>query len=374
MQFQSIIHDARITFQAGCFDKISDLIDGRPYCVVSYGEPHFATLIDRLAVKAGSALIIIDDVAPNPDFVTLSKQASRFLQLQRQPEVFVAIGGGSVIDTAKVLASAGGNFELVRSYLTCKSGEERLTNTPIIAVPTTAGTGSEVTCWATVWDNQLKKKYSLNRQALYPEHAVVDPELMLEKPLALTISTGLDALSHALESIWNVNATKVSAEFAIAAAVEILDVLPKLANNLGSLDLRKRMAGAALTSGLAFSRTKTAIAHSISYPISLHHNVVHGIACSFTLPIVLHCISEDEGLCGSSLRQIFGDEFGAASHQLTNFLTTLGVSVNPVDYGITVDEWHSMVNSAFDGERGLNFIGTREKFLQSGKLLGIDNY
>ena len=372
MQYKSVDNATQITFEAGCFDKIPDLISGRPYCVVSYGEPHFAALIDRLAAKAGAALVVIDDVAPNPDFVLLGKQASRLLSLQRQPEVFVAIGGGSVIDTAKVLASAGGNFELVRSYLVTKTGEEGLANTPIIAVPTTAGTGSEVTCWATVWDNLSKKKYSLNRPTLYPEHAVIDPELMLAKPLALTISTGLDALSHALESIWNINATKVSADFAIKASIEILDVLPKLANDLGSLELRTRMAGAALTSGLAFSRTKTAIAHSISYPISLNHNVVHGIACSFTLPIVLRSISDDEGLCGTSLKQIFGDDLKAASHNLTKLLTTLGVSVKPVDYGIKMNEWHSIVKDAFDGERGLNFIGTQENFLQSAKLLDVD--
>ena len=372
MQFHNADNETRIIFEAGSFDDIPDLINGRSYCVVSYGEPYFAALINRLAVKAGVALFVIDDVAPNPDFVLLGKQASRLLSLQRQPEVFVAIGGGSVIDTAKVLASAGGNFELVRSYLVTKTGEDGLANTPIIAVPTTAGTGSEVTCWATVWDNVSKKKYSLNRHALYPEHAVIDPELMLAKPLALTISTGLDALSHALESIWNINATKVSVDFAIDAATEILDVLPKLANDLGSLELRTRMAGATLTSGLAFSRTKTAIAHSISYPISLNHNVVHGIACSFTLPIVLHSISDDEGLCGTSLRQIFGDDLKAASHHLTRFLTNLGISVKLADYGIDMDEWHSIVADAFDGERGLNFIGTQEKFLQSAKLLDID--
>ena len=371
MQFESVDNATCITFKAGCFDEIPDFIDGRPYCAVSYGEPHFAALINRLAAIAGAPVMIIDDVAPNPDFKLLAKQASRFLSLPRKPEVFVAIGGGSVIDTTKVLASAGGNFELVRSYLVSGTGEESLTATPIIAVPTTAGTGSEVTCWATVWDNHSKKKYSLNRPVLYPEHAVVDPELMLAKPLALTISTGLDALSHALESIWNINATETSADFAITAAIEILEVLPKLANDLGSFELRKRMAGAALTSGLAFSRTKTAIAHSISYPISLNHDVIHGVACSFTLPIVLHSCSDDDGLCGASLKQIFGKDLEAASYHLINFLTTLGISVKPVEYGITKDEWHSLVDGAFDGERGLNFIGTREKFQQSAISLGI---
>ena len=138
------------------------------------------------------------------------------------PKVIVALGGGSVIDTAKVLAAARGGFAPVLRYLQTGAGAEALSATPIIAVPTTAGTGSEVTCWATVWDTQSGKKYSLSRPNLYPKHAVVDPALMVGKPRQLTISTGLDALSHALESLWNVNVNPISAQHAVVAAREIL--------------------------------------------------------------------------------------------------------------------------------------------------------
>ena len=361
----------QITFEVGGFERIPDLIGGRNYCVVTYGEPYFLSLIDRLAEKSGPPLIVINDVAPNPDFILLDKQASRFRALRAQPDVFVALGGGSVIDTAKVLASAKGDFARVQRFLVPKTGEEELSATPIIAVPTTAGTGSEVTCWATVWDNRSKKKYSLNRPALYPEHAVVDAGLMLGKSRELTISTGLDALSHALESIWNVNASAASAKYAVAAATEILQALPALVEDLGSIDLRARMAGASLMSGMAFSQTKTAIAHSISYPISLHHNVVHGIACSFTLPIVLKSMANADGLCGTSLRQIFGDDLATAPYQMIAFLAKLGVSFRPEDHGVGNAEWAVFVNDAFDGERGLNFIGTKENFYKAGQQLGV---
>ena len=120
--------------------------------------------------------------------------------------MIVALGGGSAIDAAKALASSPRNFQPVRRFLVEKKGAEALSAVPIIAVPTTAGTGSEVTCWATVWDTEASKKYSLSRRELYPEMALVDPLLTLEMPLDLTVSTGLDALSHALESIWNRNA------------------------------------------------------------------------------------------------------------------------------------------------------------------------
>lgn len=358
-------------FGEDSFDALPALIGGRSYCVVTYGEAYFLSLVERLAKSSTPPLAVISDVAPNPDFALLRQQSVRFAELPSHPEVFVAIGGGSVIDTAKVLATAGGDFARVKQFLEAKCGEEQLANTPIIAVPTTAGTGSEVTCWGTVWDSGAQRKYSLARPALYPEHAVVDPLLMLGKSHQLTVSTGLDALSHALESLWNVSANPISATFAVSAAREILEVLPPLVEDLTSRALRARMARAALMSGLAFSNTKTAIAHSISYPITLRHNVAHGIACSFSLPIVLRSLAGSDGLCAESLQSIFGYDLNAGSERLTEFLNRLGVSMNPQDHGVDRDEWESLVEAAFDGERGLNFIGTKEKLHQAARSLGI---
>ena len=103
------------------------------------------------------------------------------------------------------------------------------------------------------------------RETLYPEIAVIDPMLMLAKPYGLTLATGLDALSHSIESIWNINANPVSARHAVTAARAILADLPNLLRDLGNLELRNQIAEASLNAGLAFSNTKTAIAHNLSY-------------------------------------------------------------------------------------------------------------
>ena len=174
-------------------------------------------------------------------------------------------GGGSVIDSAKVFAAAAGDFSKVLHYLETGAGGSALSAIPIIAVPTTAGTGSEVTSWATVWDEERGRKFSLVRETLYPEIAVIDPMLMLAKPYGLTLATGLDALSHSIESIWNINANPVSARHAVTAARAILADLPNLLRDLGNLELRNQIAEASLNAGLAFSNTKTAIAHNLSY-------------------------------------------------------------------------------------------------------------
>jgi phosphonate metabolism-associated iron-containing alcohol dehydrogenase len=361
-----------ITFGADAFAELPQLVAGQPYALVTYPDAPFAALAERLRHAAGEPVVTISDVAPNPDTRLLAEQSARFGAVD-EPKVIVALGGGSVIDTAKVLAAAGRGFAAVLRYLTAGTGAETLSATPIIAVPTTAGTGSEVTSWATVWDTQSGRKYSLSRPNLYPGHALVDPKLMIGKPRQLTISTGLDALSHALESLWNVNANPVSAHHAVVAAREILAVLPQLVNDLPNLELRSRMAAAALSAGLAFSNTRTAIAHSISYPVTLHHDVVHGIACSFTLPMVLRSVAGAGGLTGESLRQIFGENLQAGADRLERFLNDLGVSTDFKSYGIGPDRWEALLLDAFDGERGQNFTGTRQAMLQAAGLKEREN-
>ena len=357
----------QIEFGVDSFAKLPELIGKRRYALVTYGEPVFDELATQLAKGAGAPVITIRDVAPNPDYRLLGEQTARFAALKAQPEVIIALGGGSVIDSAKVFAAAGGDFARVRTYLETQKGADQLSATPIIAVPTTAGTGSEMTCWGTVWDEVNGKKYSLARPNLYPTHAVIDPRLMLGKPRLLTISTGLDALSHALESLWNVNNNPVSANHAVMAARNVLDVLPKLARDLGNLELRSQMAMAAMFAGLAFSNTKTAVSHSLSYPITLKHGVQHGIACSFSLPMVLRSVEGVGGLCEDSLKQIFGDDLGKGADRLEQMMSSLGVSCNPAAYRIERAEWHHLVEDSLEGERGRNFLGAKDRLLAAAQ-------
>jgi phosphonate metabolism-associated iron-containing alcohol dehydrogenase len=358
------VNPVQIEFGVGSFEKLGQLIGKRRYAVVTYGEAYFDSLVDRLRKAAGEPLLTIRDVAPNPDYRLLDEQAARFAKLQMEPQVIVALGGGSVIDSAKVFAAANGDFAKVRTFLESQRGMERLSAIPIIAVPTTSGTGSEVTCWGTVWDEASGKKYSLAQPNLYPTHAVVDPALMVGKPKLLTISTGLDALSHSLESLWNVNGNPVSANHAVYAARNILETLPALANDLGNVELRTRMAMAALFAGLAFSNTKTAVAHSLSYPITLRYGVQHGIACSFSLPMILRSVRGSGGLGEQSLKQIFGPDLARGADDLEDILADLGISCNPAAYKIERNEWRDLIEDSLQGERGRNFLGSREKLLE----------
>jgi alcohol dehydrogenase len=354
-----------ISFGAGSFARLPALIAGRPYALVTYGEPVFAALAERLAGLAGAPAVTLDRVAPNPDFAELPGCCQRLGEAGETPRVIVALGGGSVIDTAKALAAAGDDFGRVQRTLETGTSAEDLVALPIIAVPTTAGTGSEVTCWATLWHAAADKKYSLLHPNLYPEHAVMDPELLLGLPRDLTISTALDALSHALESLWNVNANPVSRSLAVAAAREMLAALPPLVADLTDLDLRSRVACAALLAGLAFSNTKTALAHALSYPVTLRYGVPHGIACSFSLPMVMRGAIGAKRACDQALQDIFGSDLEAGAGRLAVFLTELGVSPDPGDHGIGEEAWRNIVQGAFAGARGKNYIGTPASLCRS---------
>ena len=353
-----------IAFGEGALGTLKDKIAGRRYCLLTYSDnPYFDELADRVSREAGTPAITVRDVEPNPSFNGLRRNCDAFGKAASAPEVIVALGGGSVIDTAKVLAASGADFSRVQAFLEGRAGPETLLRLPIIAIPTTAGTGSEVTSWATVWDTDAKKKYSLARPELYPEHAILDPSLTLRVPRALTMSTALDSLSHSLESIWNVNANPVSANHAVSAATEILEALPALLDRLDDLPLRTRIARASLMAGLAFSNTKTALAHSLSYYLTLHHGTVHGIACSFSLPAVMRSVIGHDPACDAALKRIFGADLHAGADTLEAFLKGLGLSTRATDYGVTSADWRAAIDDALLGERGRNFIGSREAVL-----------
>ena len=149
----------------------------------------------------------------------------------------------------------------------------------------------------------------------------------------------------------------VSAGFAVEAAREIMETLPRLLDNLGDVELRTRQARASLLAGFAFSQTKTALAHNISYDITLKSGLIHGIACSFSLPIVMGWAVGNSVECDATLRRIFGPDLNDGVRKLKAFLEGIGVKADPAAYGVSPAEWSHLVEKALQGERGKNFIG-----------------
>jgi len=250
-----------ISFGSGCVETLPRVLGGRTATLVTFPEAADLGLTARLERILGASLTtIIDRTQSNPDIDGLADLYRDFWSRPAQGDVLIAVGGGSVLDTAKSLMvrTGDGSFEALVDLLSTGKSFVPHRVKPLIAVPTTAGTGSEVTPWATIWHRAAGKKYSLHLAQTWPEAALVDPALTLSLPAGATLAAGLDALSHALESIWNVNANSVSDTHAVAAARMVLETLPDLMRDLGSAHLRGRMSLAALQAGLAFSNQDSA--------------------------------------------------------------------------------------------------------------------
>ncbi len=220
-----------------------------------------------------------DMIESNPDAADINRMLSGF---DEGLDWLIGIGGGSVLDAAKAVAFLLHQRSDIWSALKGDMADLKR-NIPYIAVPTTSGTGSEVTPWATVWDNTGGKKYSLSHRLMFPMHAIVDPVLTLTCPARITAETGFDALSHAFEAFWSRHANPVSDALAINAIAAVFRYLPDVMKDLGNLDSRTKLSLASLNAGLAFSNTKTTAVHALSYPMTLEFGLSHGLACSLLL-------------------------------------------------------------------------------------------
>jgi alcohol dehydrogenase len=196
-------------------------------------------------------------IRPNPTKENVADCAA-FLR-DAQAEVVVALGGGSVLDCAKAAANG----------------------LPLLALPTTAGTGSEVTCISVVSDDAAGSKAPLSSPGFYPQIALVDPELTYTCPRKVTAESGMDALSHAIEALWSVHRSPASDALALAAAHKILGALEAACEN--NTAARMAMSEGSLLAGLAFSQAKTAGSHACSFPLTVRYGLSHGAACAFTL-------------------------------------------------------------------------------------------
>ena len=277
---------------AGCVGQLPDVLAGmgltqKKVLLLVWGEtvlehPAFAALL-----KNGSGFEIHPLVfqASNPTVGQLYEtyQATKSFQ----PEAVVAVGGGSIMDVGKSLCCLYGkdieSVDALRKLIDDKSYGRP--SARWIGIPTTAGTGSETTCWATIWDPERDAKRSVECQENYAWAALVDPGLAAGMPLKLAVSSALDAVAHAVESYWAKGSNCVSRALALEAIRTVMGSMEDLlAGENGAHDA---MARGSMLAGLAFSNTKTTACHSISYPLTMHYGIPHGVAVSMLLSPVL---------------------------------------------------------------------------------------
>jgi len=200
-------------------------------------------------------------------------------------DLIIGLGGGSVLDAAKGISLVAVNNEDVWNYV--EGGEPAKEGLPLIAVPTTAGTGSEVTPYAVVSDKSIKRKDGFGSIYNFPKVSILDPSLTLSLSHLYTISTGLDALAHALEAYTSSLANKMSDVFAREAIKIIGSNLRKVSENGSDLDARSNMLYGNMLAGIALANADLTIAHVIGEAIGANYDTDHGLTVGLVLPAVM---------------------------------------------------------------------------------------
>ncbi|MFI3205656.1 MAG: bifunctional acetaldehyde-CoA/alcohol dehydrogenase [Clostridia bacterium] len=335
--------------------------------------------LDEMEIK----YTVFSDVAPDPTLACAREGAKAMAEFQ--PDCIIALGGGSAMDAGKIMwvlyehpdadfLNMAMTFMDIRKriYTFPKMGEKAL----FIAIPTSSGTGSEVTPFAVITDETTGTKYPLADYELMPHMAIVDTDNMMSQPKGLTSASGIDALTHALEAYVSVLASEFSDGPALKAAKNVFKFLPTAYADGTNVEAREKMAEASTLAGMAFANAFLGLNHSMAHKLGAYHHLPHGIANAILLPYVMrynavdvppkmgsfsqyqypHCferyveIAQFIGIKGRSDKEIF-ENFFKAYDELRD---SIGVKKSIKDYGVseeafmaTLDE---MVENAFDDQ------------------------
>lgn len=280
---------SKVEFGIGVAGHVAELVK-------SYGEKHVllvvdpgllsTDVVDRVTVpleKGGVTYTVFSEIEPEPD----AKGVDAGLEMARSEGcgAVVGVGGGSTLDTAKAIAVMLRNKGHIRDY----AGENLIPRpgVPMMALPTTAGTGSEVTIWAVIAEKDKQTKYGVGSLYMTASIALCDPELTLTLPPHITATSGIDALSHALESYVNKATQPISEALSIQAMELVARSLRTAVVSGENIQARSDMLLASLMAGLAFNSTRLGIAHALAMPLGANFKIPHSVIITILLPEVM---------------------------------------------------------------------------------------
>lgn len=266
----------RVVFGAGALARLAEYcapFGTRPFIVTGRHSARAGGLVDRL-LDAYPHAVVFDGVDENPGTRVCGEAAA----LCRAGECgfVIGLGGGSAMDAAKVIAVLAVNDQPCASLF--GNDQYKLPPLPIVAVPTTAGTGSEVTPYSVLVDEAANAKRTVRGAALFPVLALLDPELTVSMPRGVTIATGLDALSQAMEGVVSRQSCEMGDPFALETVRLVRRWLPAAADHPGDIAARGALLHAAMLSGMIIAQTGTTVVHGMGYYFTLRHGIAHGLA------------------------------------------------------------------------------------------------
>ncbi|MCR5718696.1 MAG: bifunctional acetaldehyde-CoA/alcohol dehydrogenase [Oscillospiraceae bacterium] len=298
----------KVYFKKGCLpvalDELHTVLGKKRVFLVTdsflYKNGFTKVITDKLT-EMGIAYTVFSDVEPDPTLLSAQKGAEQMRTFE--PDCIIALGGGSAMDAGKIMwvlyehpeadfLDMAMRFIDIRKrvYTFPKMGEKAY----FIAIPTSSGTGSEVTPFAVITDQETGHKYPLADYELLPNMAIVDTDLMMSAPKGLTAASGYDAMVHALEAYASVMATDYTDGLAVRAMQLIFRYLPIAYNDGSDVQAREKMASAATMAGMAFANAFLGVCHSMAHKLGAYHHLPHGVANALLLTIVMRFNADDK--------------------------------------------------------------------------------
>ncbi|TCT21717.1 alcohol dehydrogenase class IV [Melghiribacillus thermohalophilus] len=264
-------------------EAVQELQASHMFIVISLSvKKQVGDAVRKIARDAGLKATFFSDYKGEPNTHHVQK-ASRIL-IDSQADCVVAIGGGSAIDLAKAVAAAAKNPAVTMESMKTLADVDRF---PLIAIPTTAGTGSEVTKISVITDEKTRVKINPGHPRLIPDIAILDPALTVSLPKPITAFTGMDALAHAMEAYVSTLANPISDVLALEAMSLIGTYLPAVYEKPDDLEAREKMLLASSLAGIAFSNASTNLAHAAARPLGARFHIPHGLSVALVLPYVM---------------------------------------------------------------------------------------
>lgn len=353
----------RIVFGEGKIEKIGEITEEFGEKVFLVVDPNLkATLGEETATilkRAGIPSIEFSDVQPNPPYNKVDEAS--VIAKNEKCDVIIGMGGGSTIDMAKaiavVVAGGGSSWDYVqRTDHEVKKPPK--TTLPIIAIPTTAGTGSETTLYAVLTNPNIREKSTIISPLIFPKIALIDPELTASMPSFLTASTGFDAFAHAIEAYISVNSNPLSDIYALESIKLLSKYLPGVVANGRDIVARGEVAFGATLAGVAISHGGTTLPHAIGQAVGGYYNAPHGgtIAASYVAIMEYSFISNQtkfakisEIMDPSTTTLPIRTRAEKTVTLIEQFLKDINLKVKFSDYGVKKEDIPKLVKSVLKG-------------------------
>lgn len=372
----------KIYFGAGSLDNLKDIASGygkKALLVTGRNSARKTGMLDRvvkLLKDGGVDCVVFDEVTPNPLATTVQQGAD--LVKSKGCDFVVGLGGGSPIDTSKAIALISCNPGNIKDYMPGGSRANAKVNQalPIIAITTTAGTGTEINSFAVVTNPDNNEKPGIGFDCMYPAVGIVDPELMVTVPKNMTAATGLDVLFHSMESFLSRGANEFT-DMAAKRSIElVVAYLEKAYNNGGDVQARSKMAWANTLAGTAIQNAGTVAIHGMAHPISGHLDTTHGVALCAIGPAYLKYTWEADISRYATIARLLGqpgqDEKSLAeqsSEALVNFLKRFDMDVSLSKLGVKEEMINQFAQDALKTMSGA--IGASLKDLMFEDIVNI---